>query len=118
MSEETFEIEKSQHNLFPCYICQTKFDKYALEIHYLETHNDVQNENLIKYEICDKILEAGKLRTPVKTIHEDQKDFKFDSCGKFFFMLVIWEDTSKLFMKVTKISNVNLVKNHILKLVL
>ena len=41
-----------------------------------------------------------------------------DSCGKIFLMLVIWEDTSKLFMKVTKISNVNLVKNHILKLVL
>ena len=32
-----------------------------------------------------------------------------DSCGKIFLMLVIWEDTSKLFMKVTKISNVNLV---------
>ena len=41
-----------------------------------------------------------------------------DSCGKIFLMLVKWEDTSKLFMKVTKISNVNLVKNHILKLVL
>ena len=40
-----------------------------------------------------------------------------DSCGKIFLMLVIWEDISKLFMKVTKISNVNLVQSHLLKMV-
>ena len=36
----------------------------------------------------------------------------------YFLMLVIWEDTSKLFMKVIKISNLNLVKNHLLKVIL
>ena len=63
-------------NLLMCHICQTKFDKYAIEIHYLETHNDVQNENINKYEI----YEADKLRTSIKKIHESQKD----SCGKSF----------------------------------
>ena len=37
---------------------------------------------------------------------------------KIFPYVVIWKDTSNLFMKVAKISNVNLVKNHLLKLVL
>ena len=67
-------------NLLMCHVCQTKFDKYAIEIHYLETHNDVRNENINKYEI----YEDDKLRTSIKTIHEGQKDFNFDSCGKSF----------------------------------
>ena len=84
MNEQKFEIEKSQDNLFMCFICQTKFDKYGLETHYMETHNDVQNENLNKSESFDKSLESGKLRTHIKTVHEGQKDFKCDSGGKSF----------------------------------
>ena len=84
MSEQKFEIEKSQDNLFMCFICQTKFDKYGLETHYMETHNDVQNENLNKSESFDKSLESGKLRTHIKTVHKGQKDFKCDPCGKSF----------------------------------
>ena len=46
-----------------------KFDKYAIEIHYLETHNDVQNENINKYEI----YEADKLRLFRLRLFQDLK---------------------------------------------
>ena len=52
----------------------------------------------------------SKMNNHIKMIHEGHKNFKCDSCGKFFLMLVIWKDTSKLFMKVAKISNVFLWK--------
>ena len=83
MSEQKFEIENSQAVLFECYICNQKFDQYALEVHFVTAHNKVQNENIIKCEICEKSFETGKMRTHIKTVHNDgHKDFKCDTCGK------------------------------------
>ena len=82
MSEQKFEIENSQDNLFMCFICEMKFDKYALEAHYMETHDDddVQNEIINKSEICDESSEAGKVTTHIKTVNEGHKDHECESC--------------------------------------
>ena len=84
MSEQKFEIENSEDNLFMCFICQTKFDQYTLEVHYMETHDndndDVQNEILNKSEICGQSIETGKVRKNIKTVHKEHKAHKCSSC--------------------------------------
>ena len=77
---------------------------------YDKTHQTVHEGcKNFKCESCGKsFTQADFLSRHIEIIHSGHKDFKCDSCGKFL-MLVIWKDTSKLFMKVTKISNVNLV---------
>ena len=70
MNEQKIQIEKSQDTLFACYICQQKFDQCALEVHFVTVHNNVQNENLNKCEICDNIFENKiNLSQHIKNVH-------------------------------------------------
>ena len=85
----------------------------------------ISNVNLVE----NHFTQADFLRRH-KIIHEGQKDFKCNSCGKLFthvgdmkkhIKTVTMIDlrklsviTSKPFMKATKISNVTLVENHLL----
>ena len=39
MNEQKIEIENSPDMLFECYICQQKFDQYALEVHFVTAHS-------------------------------------------------------------------------------
>ena len=72
----------------------------------------ISNVNLVE----NHFTQADFLRRH-KIIHEGQKDFKCNSCGKLFTHVGYMRRHIKLFMKVAKISNVNLVENHLLKLI-
>ena len=85
MSELKIEIENSRELLFECYICQLKFDQYALEVHFVTAHSNFQNENIKKCDICDKSFKSQIiLKKHIKNIHKGCKDHKCDSCGKSF----------------------------------
>ena len=56
MSKQKFEIENSQDNLLECFICKKKFERYALRVHFVSTHSNVQNENITQCEICENIF--------------------------------------------------------------
>ena len=97
MSIQKFKIEKSDHNLFECLICQKNFDQYALADHYLSAHNNI------------------KLRS-VQPIRES-KIFKWIPVQNHLLNLIIWQDISKPYKKGTRITNVTHVENHLLSLV-
>ena len=78
-------------------------------------------------ESCGKSFIVANTRIRhEKTIHKDQKDFICSSCGESFTQasylrllgLLLLGFISKQFMKITKISNVNVVENQLLKLVI
>ena len=91
MSEQKFEIESPQGKLFDCYICQQKFDQYTLEVHFVTVHNNVQNENLNKCEICDNIFENKiNLSRHIKNVHNYRENgYKCNICTKIFKLTVI-----------------------------
>ena len=93
MSIQKFKIEKSDHNLFECLICQKNFDPYALADHYLSAHNNIKllsvqpirESKIFKCDSCAKsFTQSNNLTRHIKTIHEGHKDYKCDSCGKSF----------------------------------
>ena len=90
MNELKIEIENSADKLFECecYICQQKFDQYALEVHFVTAHSNVQTENIKKNFECDSFgksfANARNMMNHIKIVHGGQKDFQCDSCGKLF----------------------------------
>ena len=93
MSIQKFKIEKSDHNLFECLICQKNFDPYALADHYLSAHNNIKlrsvqpirESKIFKCDSCAKsFTQSNNLTRHIKTIHKGHKDYKCDSCGKSF----------------------------------
>ena len=75
-------------------------------------HNQAIHEGHKGYkcESCDKsYTKSYDLKKHIHTVHEGHKDYKCDSCDKSFTTLQTLE-----FMMDIKITNVNLVANHIL----
>ena len=89
MSIQKCKIEKSDHNLFECLICQKNFDQYALADHYLSAHNisncyQFSQYGKARFSNVIPVTQSNNLTRHIKTIHEGHKDYKCDSCGKSF----------------------------------
>ena len=112
MNDQEFHIEKAQETLFECDICEKKlFRSSSLKQHYKTLHMGEKNHNC---NICGKLFAfIPILRKHIKTVHEGQKNFKCDSCEKLFAVADKLRRHKKLFMRVKKITNAILVKNHL-----
>ena len=94
------------------------------------THKKCSQSQKIVVDVFVALIVLTKLQIHTNNFH---KALKYKYCGKIIYLYQSYENTSKLFMKdakisnvnlvqlfmkVTKISNVNFVKNHLLKLIL
>ena len=104
---------------YKCVSCSKSFaHANILKNHIHRVHEGHKD---YKCEICEKSFsQAGHLKIHIKTIHEGHKDYKCDICDKSFCDSRKLKDhvTSILFMKASKITNVNIVVNHLLEQVI
>ena len=71
MNEQKIEIP--QEILFECYICQLKFDQYALEVHFVTVHSNVQNNDIKISKGFEQKLASFGLKTLFKVQMGSQK---------------------------------------------
>ena len=105
MSEQNSEIEYFQDKLFGFYVFWQKLDQYTLEVHFVFKYNNFWNDNPNKCDICNNCFENNinlSLRH-MKTVHEGDKDFKFESLCKSFTQADSSRGHIIMFPKVTNI---------------
>ena len=97
-----------------CESCDRSFARAgSLKIHIHTVH---ENHKDYKCESCSKSFsQAGSLKRHIHIVHEGYKDYKCESCGKSFSEAGYLKNTPKQFMKATKSTIVDLVRNHFLK---
>ena len=83
-SSNLFQNHERKIPLSKCFICDKEFDKFGLEKHYFEFHNDEITEESKSEILLDKQISCkeDKLKLHINRVHESKKDCA--SCGKRF----------------------------------
>ena len=94
-----------------CEFCGKSFSQAK----HLRRHIHTVHEGHRDYECeeCEKVFtELRTFERHLHTVHDGYKDHKCEFCGKSFSKAGDLKSTFTQFMKVAKITNVNLVVNH------
>ena len=109
LKKHTHNCKAILHRNIPCHSCGKTFStSTVLKAHILEIHERHKN---FKCASCGILFSrCQNLNSHIYAVHEDQKH---DPCGKSFSQANHFTFTQ--FMKATKITNVNHVKNPLLR---